>query len=227
MSEVAIWLSYNNEQEKFRLPVNPGTIEYATSGNGSKHEVISLGEINVIRHPGLCDISFESFFPGQRYPFLTTDDVWEPGQYVDTILRWMKTLRPIRFKLFGPAYDINTPVSIEDFQWREDAGSPGDIHYKIKLREYVFHAPRKVKQDPADGKVRKEAPARPNDRQPPATYTLVPGDSLWKVAQKLLGDGNRWREIQRLNRIPDAQLKKLPVGMVIRIPGGDGGGAHA
>ena len=37
---------------------------------------------------------------------------------------------------------------------------------------------------------------------PPAatTYTVKSGDSLWKIAQKQLGDGTRWREIYDLNK---------------------------
>ena len=49
-----------------------------------------------------------------------------------------------------------------------------------------------------------------------ATYTVKHGDSLWAIAQKCLGDGNRWPEIKALNGlnsdvIYSGQVLKLPV----------------
>lgn len=48
-----------------------------------------------------------------------------------------------------------------------------------------------------------------------ATYTVEHGDSLWKIAQKCLGDGNRWPEIKALNDLDSNviysdQVLKLP-----------------
>lgn len=49
-------------------------------------------------------------------------------------------------------------------------------------------------------------------------YTLKKGDTLYAIAKKKLGDANKWRDLQYYNRdiIPDP--KKMPVGLVIRIP---------
>ena len=47
------------------------------------------------------------------------------------------------------------------------------------------------------------------------TYTVQAGDSLWAIAQKLLGNGNRWQEISTLNGLTSTTIQvdqqlKLP-----------------
>lgn len=46
-------------------------------------------------------------------------------------------------------------------------------------------------------------------------YTVRKGDTLWGIAKKLLGDGNRYREIQKENGLTDTVIR---VGMVLKIP---------
>ncbi|MDQ8186093.1 LysM peptidoglycan-binding domain-containing protein [Pelagicoccus sp. SDUM812002] len=50
------------------------------------------------------------------------------------------------------------------------------------------------------------------------SYTIQPGDSLYKISRQVYGDGSRWREILNANRdvIPDEG--SLKVGASIRIP---------
>lgn len=50
------------------------------------------------------------------------------------------------------------------------------------------------------------------------TYTVQSGDTLSKIAERTLGDPNRWREIAALNNIADP--KSLRVGQTIQIPSG-------
>jgi len=225
-NKYGIWLSWNNQQEVFELPVLPNEIGPSMSGDGAEHEVVGLGKINVIKDRGLAEYTIESLFPAQRYPFVTASIVLEPKVYVDYIMKWWETKRPIRFVAATATMEINTPASIESFEWKEVAGSPGDISFSLRLKEYRFYAARRAEvTQSASGRaaVQKPKPVRPDERVPPKTYTLMAGDNLWKVAQKVLGDGNRWREIQRLNGISDAQLKSLPVGMVLKLP--ESGGA--
>ena len=56
----------------------------------------------------------------------------------------------------------------------------------------------------------KEAAAR--------TYTVVAGDSLSKIAKKLLGDSNRWREIHQLNADTVKNPNLIHPGQVLKIP---------
>lgn len=234
MKGYSIWLSWNNQAEGFQIPVNPESIEIG-DGNGSKtYDVIGLGEISVIKSPKLTDFSFSSFFPtkgkrvalldrGIQYdPLVVGDYLFDkPEIYVEHILRWMGTKRPIRFVFIGDSFIINEAVSIESFQWKDVAGSNGDIEYTLNLKKYVFYAAQKaikVADSNQEITLQKESPARQDERQASGTYSLVAGDSLWKVAQKIYNDGARWKEIQQYNNIADSQLKSLPIGMVIKIP---------
>ncbi len=50
------------------------------------------------------------------------------------------------------------------------------------------------------------------------THTVVAGDSLYRLAARYLGDGNRWRDLQRLNADQlGADGETLRVGTVLKI----------
>jgi len=64
-----------------------------------------------------------------------------------------------------------------------------------------------------------EAPAdaRPRPVLPrTVTYTVRPGDTLFGIAGRLLGDGRRWKELVDANPGLDPQAMK--VGQVLKIP---------
>ncbi len=61
--------------------------------------------------------------------------------------------------------------------------------------------------EPADGTVTRDT----------KLYTIESGDSLWSIAQNQLGDGNRFKEILKLN--PKISAKSnLAVGAQLKIP---------
>lgn len=48
------------------------------------------------------------------------------------------------------------------------------------------------------------------------THTVVKGDTLWKIAEKYLGDGSKYREIMTLNSLTSTTIH---AGLVLAIPG--------
>lgn len=65
------------------------------------------------------------------------------------------------------------------------------------------------------GQVLTIPPGPPTSNVPTQNYRVKSGDSLWKISENLLGDGNRWKEIQALNGLPNEiiypeQLLKIP-----------------
>ena len=52
-----------------------------------------------------------------------------------------------------------------------------------------------------------------------ADYTVVKGDSLWKIAQEHLGSGYKWREIYEANKSAIKNPNLIYVGQTLTIPG--------
>ncbi|MNI05633.1 hypothetical protein D3C73_585900 [compost metagenome] len=227
MNEFAIELSYNNHTDYFVLPVNPASIQVKEGVKGKTYDLVGAGqgsgEINVIKSRQLTEISFEGIFPAQWYPFVIvkSDELLKPLAYINFIKRWLGAKHPIRFIAVGSSFVINLPMSIEKFDWKEAAGSPGDIEYSLSLKEYVFYSAKEikvVKQGDGEDTLVEQQPDRLNDRITPDTYTFVEGDNLTKIAREILGDDSRAKEIQLLNGIKDSELRQIPIGKVIKIP---------
>ncbi len=69
-----------------------------------------------------------------------------------------------------------------------------------------------VTDKPVAAPVANEKPAP----APKKTHTVVEGDTLWAIAERYLGDGNRFPELAQANGIANPDL--INVGQVITIP---------
>ena len=217
-----IELSINNRDIHFQLPVMPESVEASDGIESKTYDVVGLGEVNVIKSAKLSEYSFSSFFPAGIYPFAISGPIMPPIDYIKVLKNWMSPKKSVRFIFTSEQFDINTLVSIESLDWKEVAGSGGDIEYSIKLKQFVPYGAQSVSitnQKSGSGTAAATASqTRPNEQAAPSTYTLAAGDTLWSVAQKFLGNGARWPEIQKLNGITDAEIKRLQIGRVLKLP---------
>jgi nucleoid-associated protein YgaU len=72
---------------------------------------------------------------------------------------------------------------------------------------------------PAPAPVMAPAPAPEPTPAPvavPVTYTVKPGDTLWKISVSHYGDGQKWKQIVDAN--PGLNPDKLPIGKSITLP---------
>ncbi|WP_097026181.1 LysM peptidoglycan-binding domain-containing protein [Clostridium peptidivorans] len=218
-----MYLGINNGEEGFVLPILPEKIEFNESGDNKTYDIINLGEVNTINLPKLTEISFESFFPKNEGPYVSSEQLFEPSFYISKIKEWRENKQKIRFIFTGSPLEINDLFTIENLKLTESGGEVGDIYYSIELKRYKSYAAKKVvivtsKKDTKNivkAKVNAKPP-RSVEKAKSKTHTVVKGDTLWHIAKRYLGDGARYPEIAKLNNIKNPN--HIYIGQTIKIP---------
>ncbi|HDK7179225.1 TPA: LysM peptidoglycan-binding domain-containing protein [Clostridium botulinum] len=222
-----MYLGINDGEEGFVLPVLPEKIEFDEDGNNKTYDIINLGEINTINLPKLIEISFESFFPKHKGPYVSSEQLFEPSFYIAKIREWRDKKQKIRFIFTGSPLEINDLFTIENFKPSEEGGDVGDVHYSIELKRYKNYAAKKVvivtpKTSAASQSVKKvianSKAARPSSTNKVKTHTVSGNDTLWHIAKRYLGDGNKWPQIYNLNKDKIKNPNLIYTGQVLRLP---------
>jgi hypothetical protein len=214
-------MAYDFYLDRIRLPVTPSKLQVKINGRNKTLTLINEGEINVLKQPGLTDISFSALLPNVKYPFADSDNATDIlGELRRLITRTDDAgkFMPFQFKvtrvmpngkmLFGN--DIM--VALEDYKINEDAKNGFDVTVEIALREHKAYGTKIVEITapvPDRPQTATALAQRPAESAPSAkTYTVTGGDSLWSIAKLMLGDGSRYPEIYALNQaVIDARNK--------------------
>ena len=186
------------------LPVMPETLTVKRSLDSSEKTVLELGNVNILKGAKLRQISFSSFFPVQRIPAAgARHKILEPLQYVQKLRSMMESRRPLRFILLGQDLDINTLMSVENFEYSESYGAVGDVDYKLTLKEWVDYSPRKVtirRNKAVSGSKKRSGQPRAAPADKAVKYTVKAGDCLWSICQKNYGDGSLYDKLYQANK---------------------------
>ncbi len=213
-----MWLTHNAEKEKIRLPVLPESFKTKNGSNNDSVDIAGLGEIVIMQGRPALQFSFSSFFPAESFPGMHVSRLKRPRSLIKKINSWKAGDKPVH--LVATACGVNIYCTIEDFSYSEEGGDPGTYQYSITLKEYREIKVRQVKVDipNAAATVNKEEPRVDNTVQP-KTYTVVGGDCLWKIAQKLYGNGSQYTKIYDANRgVIGGNPNKIYAGQVLSIP---------
>lgn len=223
-----------------QLPIAPSKLQLKINSNNKTANLINDGEINIIKTPGLTDISFEILLPIVEYPFATYPNGFKRAEYYLLYLKALKkSLRPFEFvvtrtkpngdHLFGNSM----LVTLEDYTIIEDAEKYGfDVGVSISLKEYRDYFTKVLSlndktssSNSASGdtissasssvKVATVEQNRASNKSTASTHTVKSGETLWAICQKELGNGSKYKEIATLNNLSNPNLIK--VGQVIRL----------
>ena len=172
--DVRIFIVYKGDT--LQIPVNPDSLLVKTPNKNRTVPIVSLGEVNILKEPGLTSFSFKSFFPvasTQNYPYVLTGNseatfytglikqilgrqnktqFITPEQYIKIFKEIKSNKEPVRFIVLGLPETINELVSIEKFDYRWEEGDY-DVNYDIELKLYRLYAIRECTYDAETGTV--------------------------------------------------------------------------
>lgn len=210
------------------LPIAPQKIQVKSPGQNKTASLINGEEINIIKAPGLKDISFDAVIPQNRYPFAVYERGFEDAEaFLERLEELKENQEAFPFIVIrdGPGnksfYDTNLDVTLEDYTVSDDAKEGMDVIVSFNLKEYRPYGTRIMNFTIIPEQEIPQASAEDiRDGTPPqvSTYTVVKGDCLWKIAKKLLGDGSRYTEIYNLNRDKISNPNLIYPGQVLTIP---------
>lgn len=227
---------YNFYIDKILLPLTPSKMQIKVNNKNKTMTLLNDGEINILKSPGLSEISFDFILPNVKYPFsIYKGNKFRNAEYFLKKLEKLKTQRKaFRFIVVREVqsgdnlFDTNMQVSLEDYTITDDAENGSDISVSIKLKQYKVYSTKTITIiEPIVNTTTSAAPtptpvvappveARPVESPPtPQTYTVVEGDCLWNICKQYLGDGSKYQEIADLNGIANPNL--IYPGQVIKL----------
>ena len=227
---ICIFAKY--KEQLVQLPVNPEQLKVTGDAENETSTVVNLGQLSDIGFPNLKELSIESFFPYRSGAgYINTNGAFEgPDFYIDFFEK-IKNNRDY-FRLIITDTPIDMLVSIEGFEYTYQYGTD-DVDYTLNLKEYKEHKVRTLKvtnsgansnanyQQVQNTSASNYNSDRSVEKSVPSTYTVKTGDSLWKIAKSLLGDGSRWSDIYNYKNnksIIGANPNLIRPGQVLSIP---------
>lgn len=189
-----------------QLPVTPSKLDTKIKSNNKTINLINEGDVNVLKLPGLTEISFEVLIPQVKYPFAKTLksasyylNKWEKLKTSKKAFQFIVVRTNPKGKML---FNTNIKVSLEDYTITEDAKNGLDLKVTIKLKQYKSYSTKTVKvtvkQEKTTATVETKRSSKSTSTQ--KTYTVVKGDCLWNIAKKYYGNGSKYTKIVEANQ---------------------------
>lgn len=189
------------EEETFHFPVNP----FSVSINGGKKydtfDILHKGDTDFPAEKAkrIRVMTLDTMFPSEYEPYCRYRNIPTPEQALKKIIGWSESSTMVR--LIITEFSFNEMVNIADYQVDGTGENQGDIYITLNIRVAREDATELIKierrKSPSPAPKLKENRAQPKQEK---LYVVKSGDSLFKIAKKVLGNGSRYQEIYGANK---------------------------
>ena len=224
-------MAYDFYMDAMLLPVAPSKLTISIDNKNKTLVLINDGEVNILKKPGLTDISFTALLPQTKYPFAVYKNGFQKADvFLDKLEQLKTSQKPFQFivsRTFPNGkllFDTNIKVSLEDYKIIEDKKNGFDVNVEVKLKQYRDYGTKTVnvtiKQSKPVATVQNTRPAEssPAPKVIPKTHKVVKGDTLWGIAKKYYGNGSQYMKIYNANTNILKNPNVIYVGQVLTIP---------
>lgn len=135
---------FNHKDQVFQLPVNPEKLEVQYPGDNEVKNIVSMGEILILKGRKLAKLKIDSWLPEQPWwaGIRTTGD-FKTATVYDEFFRMIQDSQTY-MRLVVTGINLNMLVGINDYRSRHQAGDHEDIYYTLDLQEYKPYSVRQV-----------------------------------------------------------------------------------
>lgn len=192
--------------DDLELPYAPSELKVTIGSNNKTVELISGGEINILKNPKLTEVEFDIELPrGRQYPF--ANKLVSSKTYTDYFEQLMVKKKPAKLVITRPNPLYRTgiggttkdfestvlTVSLEGYVVKESAENAFDETVSLKFKEYpVYGTVKKVHEN--------KVPVVEKPSVEKKNYVVKKGDCLWNIAKKFYGTGSKWKTIYDANK---------------------------
>lgn len=222
-------MAYEVYIDDMLLPLPPQKIPIKYPGQNKSTTLINGEEINLIRPPGLAEITIDVVIPQMNYPSAVWDgSINDAEDFLDHLHDLKESGDPFEFIVIrdGPGrndfFDTNIDVTLEDYKVSDDVKEGFDLVVSLTMKEYKSYGTKimnfVIVEDQPVPEAEEPEPQRPAEVPAAKTYTVQKGDCLTLIAKRQLGNGTRWREIYDLNRDKISNPNMIQIGWVLTLP---------
>lgn len=222
-------MAYEVYIDDMLLPLPPQKIPIKYPGQNKSTTLISGEEINLVRPPGLAEITIDVVIPQMNYPSAVWDgSIDDAEDFLDHLHNLKESGDPFEFIVIrdGPGrnnfFDTNIDVTLEDYKVSDDVKEGFDLVVSLTMKEYKSYGTKimnfVIVEDQPIPATEEPEPERQAEVPPAKTYTVQKGDCLTLIAKRQLGNGSRWREIYDLNRDKISNPNMIQIGWVLTLP---------
>lgn len=218
------------------MPITPEKIETKINNKNKTYTLLNSSEINILKDPGLTDISFDLLLPNLQYPFALYENGFQKAKYYLDIFERYKLDKTIFRLIVDRKLSVKNDfaytsilVSLEDYTIKEDVKYGFDFMVSLKLKQYIHKTTTSVilpaemdssgvaiSYTSSSTRADTTGNSPSNKSNIPSPYRVVEGDYLFNICKKFLGDGNRCWEIAKYNNIANPNV--IVPGMSIYFP---------
>lgn len=146
-------MAYDLYLGNWLMPVTPSSVTMAITNQNRTVVQINDGEINLLKRPGLTDISFTLLLPNVLYPFAKyTGGFRKADHYLNYLKQLKEGKKPFQFIMARhmglgnqiKLFDTNLKVSLEDYHIKESADNGFDVEVSIVLKQYKDYSTKVV-----------------------------------------------------------------------------------
>lgn len=207
------------------LPVPPAKMQIAIDNKNKTLNLINEGEINIIKTPGLSDISFEALLPNQYYPFSNYDtsvsdsfktavtgssyNYKKATYFLDLFEQKKNSKSPCRLIItrmtpsFNMLFNTNLLVTLENYSINEAVTEGFDVIVPLRFKQYRPYSTKELEVTTEKDGTKKATVKnqRQTDLAIPKQWEITKEQSIWEACKRASGGNLDWRSVANLNNI--------------------------